>query len=111
MITKLYFIALILATISLNTIAQVLLKSGAAKSLLNLYLLGGVSTYGLSTLAYILVLRKLNLSLAYPIIIGSTVIATTIAGSLILGERVTHVNWIGIGLMISGIFAISLKNI
>lgn len=109
MVLKLYFITLILITVTLNTIAQLLLKSGATKSFLNLYFLGGVFAYSLSTVIYILVLKKIDLSVAYPLIIGSTVIATTVAGSFILGERVTSVNWIGIGLMISGIFAISQK--
>ena len=107
MLTKFIFTSLILLTVALNTTAQVLLKSGANRSLLNLYLLGGVLTYGVSTVVYVLVLSKINLSVAYPVVIGLTVIATTVAGTLLLKEKVNSVNWVGIGLMLSGICAVA----
>ena len=98
---------LILITVGLNTLAQVLLKLGAGQNPLNLYLLGGVLVYGISTIFYIMVLGKFNLSVAYPIVIGLTVISATIMGAMVLGEKVAIVQWIGIGLMISGISAIT----
>ncbi|MDJ0632049.1 MAG: SMR family transporter [Xenococcaceae cyanobacterium MO_188.B29] len=107
MLTKFIFTSLIFVTVGLNTMAQVLLKSGATKNILNIYLLGGIVTYGLSTVIYILVLSKFNLSVAYPVVIGLTVIATTVASALLLREKVTSVNWLGIGLMLSGIFAVA----
>lgn len=102
---------LILSTVGLNTLAQALLKLGAGQSLLNLYLLSGILVYGLSTVMYVLVLGKLNLSLAYPVVIGLTVIFTTMVGSLLLDEKVMPVQWLGIGLMISGISAIAFGKI
>ena len=105
------FVGLVLVTVGLNTLAQVLFKSGAGNSLLNLYLLGGVTAYGLSTIVYISILGKLNLSVAYPVVIGLTVVATTIMGSVVLGEKVSSVNWVGIGLMISGLFAVAYGRI
>ena len=105
--TKYIFTCLIFLTVGLNTLAQVLLKSGATKNILNLYLLGGILTYGLSTVVYILVLSKFNLSVAYPVVIGLTVVATTIAGAFLLKEKVNTVNWLGIGLMLSGICAVA----
>ena len=107
MLTKFIFTSLIFITVGLNTMAQVLLKSGATKNILNIYLLGGIVTYGLSTVIYILVLSKFNLSVAYPVVIGLTVIATTVASALLLREKVNSVNWLGIGLMLSGIFAVA----
>lgn len=107
MLTKFIFTSLIFVTVGLNTMAQVLLKSGASKNILNIYLLGGIVTYGLSTVVYILVLSKFNLSVAYPVVIGLTVIATTIASAFLLREKVNSVNWLGIGLMLSGIFAVA----
>ncbi len=101
------FVGLVLVTVGLNTLAQVLFKSGAGNSLLNLYLLGGVAAYGLSTIVYISILGKLNLSVAYPVVIGLTVVATTIMGAVVLGEKVSSINWAGIGLMISGLFAVA----
>jgi multidrug transporter EmrE-like cation transporter len=98
---------LIFTTVALNTLAQVLLKFGSGQSFLNYYLLGGLVTYGLSTAVYITVLGKLNLSVVYPVVIGLTIAATTIAGAALLREKVILVNWIGIGLMLSGICAIA----
>lgn len=102
------FALLILITVGLNTLAQTLLKLGAGQNPLNIYLLGGICSYGLSTVFYILVLGKLNLSTAYPVVIGLTIIATTIIGAVILREKVLVTQWIGVGLMLSGIGAIAL---
>jgi multidrug transporter EmrE-like cation transporter len=98
---------LILISAGLNTTAQVLLKLGSGQNPLNLYVLGGLALYGLSAVVYIVVLGKFNLSIAYPLVIGLTVVSTTIAGTWLLGEKVSPVNWIGIGLLLSGIGAIA----
>jgi small multidrug resistance pump len=102
-----FFGFLLLITVTLNTIAQSLLKLGSGQNPLNLYLMGGILAYGLSTVFYILVLGKFNLSVAYPVTIGLTMVATTFVGNIILKEEVSTVQWIGIGLMLSGIFAIA----
>lgn len=104
-------IPIVILTVVLNTIAQTLLKLGAGQNILNLYLLGGLVTYCLSTVFYILVLGKLNLSLTYPLVIGLTVVATTFAGAIVLKEQVPTLQWIGIGLMISGISAIAFGKV
>jgi small multidrug resistance pump len=98
---------LILITVGLNTLAQTLLKMGSGQNPLNSYLFGGIIAYGLSTAIYVVVLGKFNLSVAYPIIIGLTIFATTMAGAYVLGEKVAPTQWLGIGLMLSGISAIA----
>lgn len=100
---------LILMTVGLNTLAQALLKLGSGQNPLNAYLLGGICAYGLSTVIYVVVLGKFNLSVAYPVIIGLTILATTITGAYVLGEKVAPTQWVGVGLMLSGISAIALK--
>jgi multidrug transporter EmrE-like cation transporter len=105
---QLLFGVLMLLTIALNTVAQTLLKLGSGQGLLSLYLLGGIAAYGLSTIFYILVLSKFDLSIAYPVVIGLTVVATTVSGAMLLREKVQPTQWVGIGLMLSGIFAIAL---
>lgn len=107
MLTHLFFSLLILVTVGLNTIAQTLLKLGSGQNPINLYLIGGILAYGLSTVFYVLVLGKLNLSVAYPVVIGLTIFATTLAGAVILREKVAIVHWLGVGLMLSGILAIA----
>jgi small multidrug resistance pump len=111
MLNYLFSGLLILTTVGLNTLAQALLKLGSGQSLLNLYLLGGVLVYGLSTIFYIAVLGKFNLSVAYPVVIGLTVLSATIIGAFFLGEKVTTVQWLGIGLMLSGISAIAFGKV
>ncbi len=106
--SQVFFSLLILLTVALNTSAQTLLKLGAGSNPLNIYLLGGICLYGLSTIFYILILGKFNLSIAYPVVIGLTVVATTIAGSAILKEKVLLSQWLGVGLLLSGIGAIFL---
>jgi multidrug transporter EmrE-like cation transporter len=98
--------ALILITVGLNTLAQIFLKLGSGHGV-NLYLLGGILVYGVSTIFYILVLGKFNLSITYPIVIGLTVISTTITATFFLGEKITNIQWIGVGLLLSGITAIA----
>jgi multidrug transporter EmrE-like cation transporter len=101
-------ISLIVLTVILNTAAQGLLKAGSDQNPINVYLMGGILFYGLSTIVYIVVLGKFNLSVAYPVIIGLTVISTTALGAIIFKEQVSPIQWLGIGLMLSGISAISL---
>ena len=107
MLTHLFFSLLIIATVGLNTIAQTFLKLGSGQNLINFYLMGGILAYGISTLFYILVLGKLNLSVAYPVVIGLTILATTVAGAVFLREKVSPMHWLGVGLMLSGIGAIA----
>ena len=98
---------LIFITVELNTLAQLLLKLGAGQTFLNFNLLGGVVVYGLSTVVYILVLGKLNLSAIYPVVIGLTVFSVTVTGAFLLKEKVTSIQWVGLGLMLSGISTIA----
>jgi small multidrug resistance pump len=105
--SQLFVTLLVLVTVTFNTTAQTLLKLGAGQDAINLYIVGGIFLYGLSTIFYILILSKLNLSLIYPIVIGLTIIATMIVGSAILKERVSTTQWLGMGLLVSGIWAIA----
>jgi small multidrug resistance pump len=108
MFAQLFFPLLILISVGLNTLGQTLLKLGSGQSPLNLYLLGGITAYGLSTIFYVLVLGKVNLSIAYPLVIGFTLVATTICGAVVLREKILTLHWIGVGLMLSGLSAIAL---
>lgn len=102
-----FLVTLVFITVVLNTVAQTFLKLGAGQGLLNIYLLGGIFVYALSTVIYIQVLSKQNLSITYPVVIGLTVAATTFSGAFFLNEKVPTTHWLGIGLMLSGICAIA----
>ena len=111
MLAQLLILCLIAISVGLNTTGQTLLKLGAGQNSVNLYLLGGLGVYAISAVFYILVLGKLNLSIAYPVVIGLTIIATTIVGAFWFKETVSTVGWIGIGLMLGGISAIAVGKI
>ena len=95
-----------LAIVALNTVAQAFLKLGAGRGLVNAQLAGGIFAYGLSTLLYVIVLAKSNLSFAYPVVIGATAIATCLTG-LALGERIAPPQWMGIALIVAGIACVA----
>ena len=95
-------------TIGSNTIAQLLLKQGAqVGNLLNPYFIGGVSFYGISTIFYMAVLKQVSLSIAYPTIIGITIVLTTLLNNIVFKEKLFAGQLIGIVLIISGISAIT----
>jgi len=99
----------VLISVGLNATGQTLLKLGSGQNPLNFYLLGGLTCYAFSTVFYVMVLGKLNLSIAYPVVIGLTVIATTLSGIFILKEHATPFHWIGVGLVVAGISAWKLR--
>ncbi len=101
------FLLLVLLSAMLNTTGQVLLKQGSGQGLLNPYLIGGLGMYGISTVFYIVILGRANLSFAYPLILGLTITATTLSSLLLLDEKVPPLQWFGIGLIIAGISAIA----
>jgi multidrug transporter EmrE-like cation transporter len=99
---------MIVLTIGSNTIAQLLLKQGSQiGALLNLYFLGGVSFYGISTIFYMAVLKQVSLPIAYPTIIGMTIVFTTILNSFIYHENFSSSQLVGIAFIIFGIISIT----
>ena len=66
----------------------------------------GLVFYGVSVLAWILVLSRLPLSLAYPFLALNFVLIA-ITSSVFLGESIPPMRWGGIGLIIAGILLIA----
>lgn len=98
---------LICFTVLFNTVAQTLLKLGSGQSPLNFYLIAGLGAYGLSTIFYITILGKLNLSFIYPIVIGLTVVASVLSGYIFLKENISMAQVFGTALMIGGLIIVS----
>lgn len=96
------------AIVALNTVAQLLLKVGAGRGLLNASIMGGIAAYGVSTLLYVLALGRSNVSFVYPIAIGATMAFTCVSGAQVLGETIGPLQWVGIALVIAGIACIGL---
>ena len=72
----------------------------------NLKVIGGFAAYGISSLFWIAVLSKVNLSLAYPMLALNYVLIPLTAW-LFLGEQIPSLRWLGVGIIIIGIVVIS----
>jgi len=117
-----YAVALIAALV-LNATANLLIKA-AAKGIeetggllsggvlpaarlvaTNWLFLVGVVCFGLNLLAYLYSLQRLDISLAYPIMVsGGYAIIVVVAR--FMGERLAPVQWVGIGLMLVGVWLV-----
>ncbi|WP_008314012.1 DMT family transporter [Leptolyngbya sp. PCC 6406] len=106
----LILILLVPVSVALNTIGQILLKFGSVHGMVNWHVLGGVTAYAMSTVSYLLVLRRLDVSIAYTLVFGLTIVATTLAGANVFKEQVGIQQWMGVGLVLSGICAIGFGN-
>jgi drug/metabolite transporter (DMT)-like permease len=114
---------LVFASVSLNALAQIALRKGMlilgpldglAKSLPhaamaaagNPYLWAGMACYGLSIGSWLVVLSRLQVSLAYPMLSLGYIIATGL-GFLLLGEQPSLMRLLAIGVICLGVFMIS----
>jgi drug/metabolite transporter (DMT)-like permease len=66
----------------------------------------GLFCYGLGALAWIAVLSRLDLSVAYPFLALNFVLVTLVS-RLFLGETVPPLRWLGILVIIAGIFLVA----
>lgn len=115
--------ALILAGVLLNAGAQLLLKAGmsqighfefsmsnampiAMKVMVNPPILAGLSAYVLSVVVWLLVLSRVQVSYAYPMLsIGYVVNA--VAAYYLFGEPLTSMRILGIFIIIAGVYLVA----
>ncbi len=119
-------LGLALFCVCLTAAAQVLLKMGMSSpaiqqamsggiravywlALTSPLIWGGMLCFGASAGLWLLVLGKLEVSMAYPLI-SLGVVLTTLAGIFILGEAVSIYKVLGVALVIAGVLVLSLKN-
>ena len=124
--TQMAALGLALFCVCLTAAAQVLLKMGMsapaiqqamANDMRSVYLLaltspliwGGMICFGASAGLWLLVLGKLEVSMAYPLI-SLGVVLTTLAGIFILGESVSIYKVLGVSLVIAGVLVLSVKS-
>jgi len=72
----------------------------------NAYLIAGMVSYAVALVAYLLMLRALELNLA-TLIASLNFIAVIIASSLILHERISAMRWVGFAVVALGIFIVA----
>jgi len=115
--------ALVLTGVLLNAAAQVLLKAGvkstgvislqfpalvkAGLSLaLNPFILAGLSCYVVSVVVWLLALSRTAVSIAYPMLSIGYIVTALIAW-IYLGEEMNVTRWLGIGVIILGVFLVA----
>lgn len=87
----------------LGALGQMVLHS--LQLVLNPYCFSGLIAYALSTVCWLAILSKVDLSFAYPMIsIGY--VAVLLMGALVFGEEVTLLRWLGVLLIGIGIISI-----
>jgi len=119
-------ILLILFSVSLSAGAQLLLKYGMSSAPIqrflaagnsgelfravacNAYVIAGLLLYGFGALVWLLVLSRIDVSLAYPFV-GLGIVITMILAPLFLGEILTMPRILGGGLVVAGICILSLR--
>jgi multidrug transporter EmrE-like cation transporter len=117
-------IALIVSSIVLSVLGQYALKLGARQlgqvgvedagraatlvwsAATNPYLIAGLACYGLGAVTWILVLTRVPLSWAYPMLALNQVLILFVAATF-LGEHVSALRWGGVLLIITGVFLVS----
>lgn len=112
-------LVLILGAVCLGVVGQLLMKSGMNRvgtidhwglpTLIRVfscpYVLLGFASYGLSSLAYLMALSRLELSVAYPMI-GLGYVLVVLLSALLLRESVSAVRWLGVLLIVAGVWLV-----
>ncbi len=78
------------------------------KLLTNPSVFGGLILYFFSALLWLLLLTKLDVSYVQPIL-ALTYVVTPIFAIVFLGESVSLMRWVGIGIIISGVVLVALS--
>jgi len=69
----------------------------------------GAICYALSFLLWIVILLRMPLSIAFPLVTGMVIVATQVSAALWLGEALTWWKAAGVVLIISGIGLLAVK--
>ena len=116
-------IFLLLITVGLNVAGQFLMKQGMGqvgviggslgsmansltKAFLNPYVLGGVGAYGFSSIFWLILLSRVQLSYAYPAL-SLGYVAVTIVSALLLNETVSPLRWLSVAVICVGVILLS----
>ncbi len=65
-------------------------------------ILAGIAMYIVGTLIWLVVLSRMELSFAYPLV-ATTYVFTPLLAHLLLGEPIPALRWLGIGLILVGV--------
>ncbi len=97
-------IVYILVYLTLSAVGLYKLK--AAETITSIPFVIGFLFYVAGFLMWLFLLRRLPLSIIFPIAAGGLIIATHLTGWFLLNEKITIYHGVGCGLILSGIFVI-----
>jgi len=113
-----------LISIALSAVAQLLMKIGMTavraaaveggggsllwQAALNPYVLGGLCAYGVSAILWLLVLSRVPLSLAYPLV-SLAFIAVVVLSALVLHEPVSAMRIAAVALIVCGVVVLGFS--
>jgi len=113
-------VVILIFAIFFNAFANILIKIGMvkvgrtegwikllAKAVAQPALLGGILSFALALIAYSLVLTRMNLSIAYPIMISMGLIIVVFASHFLLNEAITPLQIAGFVLIIAGVWMVA----
>ncbi len=117
------YLPLVLCGVLLNASAQLFLKQGmraigpfsfvaknfisvGLKVALNPHILLGMTCYALSIIVWLMVLSRVDVSYAYPLL-SVGYIVTALAGQILFGEVLGFARWMGILVICFGVFLIT----
>jgi multidrug transporter EmrE-like cation transporter len=114
---------LLLVTVTFNVMGQYLMKRGMidvgaisgdlsqlfgslVNAFTNMYVLAGVGAYGLSSIFWLILLSRVELSYAYPALSLGYVMVTLVS-ALLLGEQVSALRWAGVLVICVGVILVA----
>jgi multidrug transporter EmrE-like cation transporter len=92
----------------LNTVVKINLQTGLGLFRNSEFVIGFI-LYLVGFVYWFIILHKFNLSLAFPVAATSLMIMTTLLSVFCLREHLISYNWLGLMLMVIGIFLCSLR--
>lgn len=119
-------LGLIIVSILMSSSAQILLKYGMSSRWVLLSLesreinrivwavatnpnvVGGLLMFGLSVVVWLIVLSRIDVSLAYPFV-ALGIVFTAIAGRIILGENLPIFRIMGLGVIVTGVIMVAMS--
>ena len=113
-------VVILIVAICLNALANILIKVGMLRvdregglvqilreAALQPALLAGIASFVLALAAYSIVLTKLNLSVAYPIMVSMGLVIVVLASYFFLNEQISLVQVAGFLLIIAGVWMVA----
>ena len=112
---KLIYIAITAVCAVFGALGQLFFKFGSANVsfnilswILNVNVIVGLIFYAIATIIFIMVLKKAQLSMLYPVV-ATSYIWVAIFSIFIIKENISLLNWLGFALIIGGVYLNAIK--